>query len=404
FAPISKKWRIFRRTDQPVPPPVDTFTEASVRLPTPSLRVRQSAGHGRIPARGRGIAERVQRQLLRELERGVAVVDAHDRLLYVHGSADLYLQLSLGEVDADYPDVVELAREGLRSKLRSALKEARRTGQRVATESRVQREERIARCKVVVRPLEGGPPDEGTLLVTFEPLSVSAVAAEDAVVDTESELVRELQAELAATREQLNSTIEDLEAANDALKAAHEEAISINEELQSGNEELETSKEELQSLNEELTTLNHQLEAKVAELQSTTNDLDNLLTSSNVPTIFLDTEWRIRRYTPSCLELFNLIPSDVGRPLTDISSSIDDPELLDEARQVLHDLKPRERQVQSRSGERYYQRRVLPYRTSDKRVEGVVVTYSDVTQLQRVALKLSRRERQQKALASLGQA
>ncbi|MFO7285253.1 MAG: CheR family methyltransferase [Gammaproteobacteria bacterium] len=404
FAPISKKWRIFRRTDQPVPPPVDTFTEASVRLPTPSLRVPQSAGHGRIPARGRGIAERVQRQLLRELERGVAVVDAHDRLLYVHGSADLYLQLSLGEVDADYPDVVELAREGLRSKLRSALKEARRTGQRVATESRVQREERIARCKVVVRPLEGGPPDEGTLLVTFEPLSVSAVAAEDAVVDTESELVRELQAELAATREQLNSTIEDLEAANDALKAAHEEAISINEELQSGNEELETSKEELQSLNEELTTLNHQLEAKVAELQSTTNDLDNLLTSSNVPTIFLDAEWRIRRYTPSCLELFNLIPSDVGRPLTDISSSIDDPELLDEARQVLHDLKPRERQVQSRSGERYYQRRVLPYRTSDKRVEGVVVTYSDVTQLQRVALKLSRRERQQKALASLGQA
>src|SRR5690606_7087632 len=163
FAPISKKWRIFRRTDQAVPPPVDTFTEASVRFSTPSLRVTQSAGHGRITARGRGIAERAQRQLLRELERGVAVVDAHDRLLSVHGSADLYLQLSLGEVDADYPDLVELAREGLRPKLRSALKEARRTGQRVATESRVQREGRTARCKIVVRPLEGSPPDEGTL-------------------------------------------------------------------------------------------------------------------------------------------------------------------------------------------------------------------------------------------------
>src|SRR5690606_18887557 len=123
------------------------------------------------------------------------------------------------------------------------------------------------------------------------------------------------------------------------------------------------------------------------ELQSTTNDLDNLLTSSNVPTVFLDAEWRIRRYTPSCLELFNLIPSDIGRPLTDISSAVDDSELLNEAREVLEDLEPRERQIRSKTGDRYYQRRVLPYRTADGRIEGVVLTYSDVTALQLVALK-----------------
>jgi len=404
FAPISKKWRIFRRTELPAAPPIDTFVETSVRLPTPPLRAAPAPGYGRMPARARGIADRAQRQLLRELEKGIAVVDAHNRLLYVHGSADLYLQLSLGEVDADYPDVLELAREGLRSKLRSALREARRAGQRLSAESRVLRDGRFVPCRLIVRPLEGGPPDEGALLITFEPVSVpGAGPVENAAVDPESALIRELQAELATTREQLNSTIEDLEAANDALRASHEEAISINEELQSGNEELETSKEELQSLNEELTTLNHQLEAKVTELQRTTNDLDNLLTSSNVPTIFLDAEWRIRRYTPSCLELFSLIPSDIGRPLTDISSGVDDPELLNEARAVLEDLVPRERQVRSKTGDRYFQRRVLPYRTAGERVEGVVLTYSDVTELQLVALKLARRERQQKALAALGQ-
>src|SRR5690606_106731 len=261
FAPISRKRRILRRPELRAAPPIDAFVETPVRLPPPPLRAAPAPAYGRMPARARGIADRAQRQLLRELEKGIAVVDAHNRLLYVHGSADLYLQLSLGEVDADYPDVLELAREGLRSKLRSALREARRAGQRLSAESRVLRDGRFVPCRLIVRPLEGGPPDEGALLITFEPVSVpGAGPVENAAVDPESALIRELQAELATTREQLNSTIEDLEAANDALRASHEEAISINEELQSGNEELETSKEELQSLNEELTTLNHQLE------------------------------------------------------------------------------------------------------------------------------------------------
>src|SRR5690606_18816216 len=142
----------------------------------------------------------------------------------------------------------------------------------------------------------------------------------------------------------------------------------------------------------------HQLESKLVELQNTTNDLDNLLTSSHVPTIFLDTDWRIRRYTPSCRELFNVIESDIGRPLTDIVSNVADPQLLSDADAVLADLQPRERQVQCTSGTRYFQRRVLPYRTGDDRIQGVVVTFADVTHLQRVTLSLWHREQQQKAL------
>ena len=405
FEPVSKKWRIFRRTGKPVPPPLDQFADAVVRLPV--LRQAAVPLPARAATRARGIADRVQRQVLRELARGIAVVDFQNRLLYLQGAADLYLQLSLGDVGADNPDILGLAREGLRSKLRAALREARKSGERIVHDGRVLRDGRFTRCRITVRTLEGGLPDESLLLVTFEPLAgayaPSSTASADLAVDAESATVRELQAELAATRDQLSAAIEDLEAANDALKVSHEEAISINEELQSGNEELETSKEELQSLNEELTTLNQQLEMKVGELQAATNDLENLLTSSHVPTIFLDTSWRIRRFTPSSQQLFNLIPSDIGRPLTDIASTIADKHLLADAAAVLLDLQPRERHVRSETGDRHYQRRVLPYRTTDERIEGVVITYADVTELQRLARKLSRRERQQKALARLGQ-
>ncbi|MBN1236942.1 MAG: response regulator [Gammaproteobacteria bacterium] len=405
FAPVSKKWRIFRRTGMATTLPVERFGESPIRRPT--LRTPQVPPHSRPSDRTRNIAARVQRQLLRELDRGVAVIDGQNRLLYLHGSADLYLQLSVGELSADYPDVLSLAREGLRTKLKAAMRQVRQTHEPQTIECRVLRDSRYRKCAVTIRPLEGGPDEEDLLFASFEPLRERVSGAEglepEAIGDAEGSIVAELQQELASTREQLNSTIEDLEAANDALRASNEEAISMNEELQSGNEELETSKEELQSLNEELTTLNHQLEMKVAELQATTNDLDNLLTSSHVPTIFLDTHWRIRRFTPSCTGLFNLIENDVGRPLTDIAATVADPHLLGDARAVLENLQPRERQIRSTDGTHFFQRRILPYRTGDDRIEGVVVTFADVTDLQRKTLLLRRRERQQKALANLGQ-
>src|SRR5690606_9695626 len=140
---------------------------------------------------------RVQRQVLRELDRGIAVVDSQNRLLYLQGAADLYLQLSLGEITADNPEILGLAREGLRSKLRSALRESRATGERVVCDGRVLRDGRFARCRVTVRPLEGGAPDESALLVTFEPLTSACApaGAGDIVVDPESATIRELQSE-----------------------------------------------------------------------------------------------------------------------------------------------------------------------------------------------------------------
>jgi len=185
-----------------------------------------------------------------------------------------------------------------------------------------------------------------------------------------SQQLRRLESELEATREDLQRSIED-------LRGANEELTSLNEELQSSNEELETSKEELQSLNEELSTANSQLEAKVDELEAARNDLDNLLASTNIATLFLDTDFRIRRYTPAATRLFSLIPSDIGRPLGDITQKFADPDLLADAAAVRRTPVARTREVRADDG-RWYVRQALPYRTRRGRTDGVVLTLSDV--------------------------
>ncbi len=189
----------------------------------------------------------------------------------------------------------------------------------------------------------------------------------------------ELEEELRRIRQELQSSVEDLQTSNEELKASNEEITSINEELQSTNEELETSKEELQSLNEELTTVNAQLQAKMEELEGTTNDLGSLLSSTDIAVVFLDQGFCIRRYTPAVRDLLELIPADVGRPLSDLARKFNDPELAGDARRVLEKLTPVGREIQSSSG-KWYMRRALPYRTADNRIAGVVLTFVDITE------------------------
>jgi two-component system CheB/CheR fusion protein len=197
--------------------------------------------------------------------------------------------------------------------------------------------------------------------------------------------------ELGRVREELQSTIEELQTSNEELKASNEEITSVNEELQSTNEELETSKEELQSLNEELTTVNAQLQTKMEELEASTNDLGSLLSSTDIAVLFLDRNLAIRRYTPAVKDLFELIPGDTGRPLSDLARKFEDPRLSDDARLVLDKLVPIEREVKSASG-RWYVRRVLPYRTADNRITGVVVTFVDVSALKGAEAALGQSE------------
>ena len=214
---------------------------------------------------------------------------------------------------------------------------------------------------IYVEPSEPVPPDT--------PESVAEYQA----------VVRQLERELTDTREDLQTSIEEFETSNEEFKAAHEEVTSINEELQSTNEELETSKEELQSLNEELQTVNSQLESKVGELESTNNDLHNLLASIDHATLFLDRQFRVRRFTPATTHLLRVIETDIGRPFADFAKNFTDEDLLADAEKVLKHLTPIDKEIQDQQ-DRWYVRRIVPYRTEDDRIDGVVITFTDITQ------------------------
>jgi two-component system CheB/CheR fusion protein len=188
-----------------------------------------------------------------------------------------------------------------------------------------------------------------------------------------------MEYELKVTRQDLQNTIEELDGNIEELKASNEEAMSVNEELQSSNEELQTSKEELQSLNEELSTVNNQLQDKVEELEEANNDVDNFLRSTNIATLFLDPDLRIKRFTAATTRLFNLLPGDIGRPLTDFSMNFIDPQLGRETRQVIDSLETHERVISDRQG-KWYLRRIQPYKTQANHIEGVVVSFVDMTQ------------------------
>ena len=237
-------------------------------------------------------------------------------------------------------------------------------------------------------PRKGPRGGEELLLVTFEDESKQKhVAVKTALGRAEEGVARQLEVELKSTREELHSTIEELESSNEELKVSNEEAMSTNEELQSANEELETSKEELQSLNEELNTVNSQLQEKLEELESANNDLANLASSTDIATVFLGQDYRIKRFSAAATRLFKLIPGDVGRPIGDIAARFSDPDLHGDIDAVIGELAAREKEVRGEGG-RWYLRRITPYRTLDNRIEGAVVAFTEVTALKNLEAEL----------------
>jgi two-component system CheB/CheR fusion protein len=199
--------------------------------------------------------------------------------------------------------------------------------------------------------------------------------------DGEDATVKQIEKELQETRERLQSTIEELETANEEFRSSNEELLSVNEELQSTNEELETSKEELQSVNEELQTVNNELSMKIDELDRANSDLNNLFRSTQIATIFLDRNLVIRSFTPAVTKLFNLIPNDRGRPLTDIVSRIDYPDLEEDMRRISSGGEVAERSVSVAGGNGHYLARILPYRGPNNEIDGVLLTFVDVTNI-----------------------
>ena len=202
-------------------------------------------------------------------------------------------------------------------------------------------------------------------------------------------MIKELEHELRSTKDNLRSAVEELETSNEELKSSNEEMQSTNEEIQSSNEELETSKEELQSLNEELITVNTELQNKNDELSVVNDDMKNLLESTDIPTIFLDTRLCIKRFTFHATKVVNLIASDIGRPISHLAAKFKYEKLIEDAEEVLHTLVYKQVELQTNDA-LWYQMRILPYRTTNNVVDGVVITFSDINKLKNTYVEINK--------------
>jgi two-component system CheB/CheR fusion protein len=374
FEVLSKTDRIYRRTGRVRPGELGFVLGSAIsRLPV-------RAGPLQPLSRQTALAEMCRRLVMEAYAPAAVLVNRKLECLYSIGPADRYLQVPTG-----YPtlDVLAMARSELRTKLRSAIQRATEGNARVVLGGgRTTADGETVAFDIDVRPVVGD--GEAMLLICFVDKPKSDRASRRPLSPTDAPRIAELEHELAATRLELQGAIHNLEISNEDQKAINEEALSVQEEYQSTNEELLTSKEELQSLNEELTALNSQLQETLERQRTTSNDLQNVLYSTDVATLFLDSQLNIRFFTPATKALFSVIPGDVGRPLADLSSLSADGTLLADARRVLTSLEPREREIEARRGT-FYVRRITPYRTQESGVEGVVITFVDITERRHIA-------------------
>ena len=309
------------------------------------------------------------------------IVNREHELVHLSGDAGRYLRFSHGEASSD---LLRLVHPMLRIELRAALFRAAQSGEVVETHG-VSVEIDGARRLVDLRVAPTLPAAPGFLLVIFaEREAVAELAQPRRIVggaDAEPAM-RELERELEQSKNTLRDTVEQADANQEELKASNEELQAMNEELRSTSEELETGREELQSINEELTTVNQEMKSKVDELARSNGDLQNLMAATAIPTVFLDRYLCIQRYTPPAVALFNIIPSDVGRPLSDLTPRVNYPDLAADAERVLEDLAVAEREV-FHPDQRFFLARLRPYRVENDRIAGVVLTFVDITDRKR---------------------
>jgi two-component system, chemotaxis family, CheB/CheR fusion protein len=377
FSPLDGHFKIFRRNDATAPQP-------TLRWPAAHGASRGAAAGVRPAGAKPDLAGPLNSALAERFAPPAVVVDERGLLQHIHGHVGAYLELPAGRVNVN---VVDMARQGLRAPLASALREAIEQDGRVAERTATidVGGDRLALHLKVARLRE---PRLATqlFLVSFEPVERSprrrARKSEPIAKGRRARRGARLEDELQNARHDLQGSIDELQAANEELASANEEAQSANEELQSTNEELQTAKEETQSLNEELHTVNAELTQKLDTFEQATDDLLNLMNNIEVATIFLDEELRVKRFTPQARNVAHLIDTDIGRPLADLSTVVDYPDLLSDAASVSETLHGSEKQAAAPDGN-WYLVRIRPYRTARNTAEGVVITFVDITDAKR---------------------
>jgi two-component system, chemotaxis family, CheB/CheR fusion protein len=389
FAPLDKSHRLFVRRATPRPAwqlpslaiGAPSTPVSSPLVPLPSalpVSIAEGANPPNTPAAQRRLSSfgDLHLSLLEQFAPPSVVVNAHYDIVHLSEHAMRFLELA-GEPSLNLLQVVHSA---LRIELRTALFRAAHRHSNVTTAPIfLDREARPRQVILHVRPTRGTEAGR-FFLVVFESVHEPGIAPLETPSPPDT-MTRHLEDEIQHLRAQLNATVEQYEASLEELKAANEEQQSVNEEMRSTAEELETSKEELQATNEELTTLNQELKSNLNDLSRANGDLQNLMASTETGTIFLDRQLCIQRFTPRIRELFNLIPTDIGRPLSDITHKLNYQHFTEDSERVLETLLRSEREVDSDG--RCFLARLLPYRTLDDRIDGVVLTFIDITERKR---------------------
>jgi chemotaxis methyl-accepting protein methylase/PAS domain-containing protein len=384
FVPLDTQSRLFRRKESGVRLGLVEFPSSFSAGPAIDATVRPE------PKPSASLQSLADQLILQRYAPPSVIANDKGDILYISGRTGKYLEPAAGKANWN---IFAMIREGLRYELTNAFQKALRQKEGIRLQGlKVEESEGLQGVDVSVQRLDASGPLQGLVMIVFTDVPLDAkVAGPKPKTHIHNVRLDELEQELVQLRAESRASREAMQTSQEELRSANEELQSTNEELQSTNEELTTSKEEMQSMNEELQSLNTELQIKLDELSQTGNDMKNLLDSTNIATLFLDKELNVRRFTPQVSKIIKLIPGDVGRPVTDLTSALRYPELAEDARQVLETLAPIEKQVGTRDT-RWFSVRIMAYHTLDDRIDGVVITFSDITDSKKLEAKLRDRQ------------
>jgi len=384
FKEVNAKLKIFKRSATILTPELIDFPSSFSHNKAEKTEIKMSP---KVIENIQTLADQI---LLQRFTPASVLVNGTGDILYITGRTGKYLEPVAGKANWN---IHAMAREGLRQALPGAFRKAMRSFDAVIVHNiKVGTNGSTQLVDVTVQRIETPDSIRGMLMVIFADVPV---AVKNDVVNprigkqSSTGRQRELEIELQRNYEDLQNTREEMQTSQEELKSTNEELQSTNEELQSTNEELNTSKEEMQSLNEELQTVNIELQSKVSDYVQANDDMKNLLNSTEIATLFLDKELNIRRFTDQITKIFKLRNTDIGRPFTDVTTDMQYPEIESHARQVIKNLISVETAIATHD-ERWFNVRIMPYRTLDDHIDGLVMTFTDITIAKKLEIELKR--------------